>query len=446
MTQQLIVIGGVAAGMSAAARARRINPNLTVFVYEQGPHISYGACGLPYLIAGDIADYRALIARTPEQMARQGVTVYLHHQVTTLDPVARTVTVRDRQAGRTFEQRYDALVIATGASPVLPPLPGLELPGVFALRSLEEGLALQRFIAAHQPRRAIILGGGYIGVEMAETFRRLGLAVQMIIRSGQVLRPVLDDDVRALVEQELTRQGVEIIADEPVAFEGRDRLERVVTRDGVYPGDIALLSIGVRPNVTLAQAAGVTLGPTGAIATDDHMRTNLPAVYAAGDCAEAFHIVSGRPAYVPLGSTANKQGRVAGTNAAGGEATFGGIVGTTVLRAFDLAVARTGLTTAQAQALGYTVQTTLIEATNLAHYFPGATPIHVKLVVDDATGRLLGGQIVGGEGVAKRIDVLATALHHRLTVADLQQLDLSYAPPFAPVWDPLLVAANVAAK
>ena len=446
MTQQLIVIGGVAAGMSAAARARRINPNLTVFVYEQGPHISYGACGLPYLIAGDIADYRALIARTPEQMARQGVTVYLHHQVTTLDPVARTVTVRDRQAGRTFEQRYDALVIATGASPVLPPLPGLELPGVFALRSLEEGLALQRFIAAHQPRRAIILGGGYIGVEMAETFRRLGLAVQMIIRSGQVLRPVLDDDVRALVEQELTRQGVEIIADEPVAFEGRDRLERVVTRDGVYPGDIALLSIGVRPNVTLAQAAGVTLGPTGAIATDDHMRTNLPAVYAAGDCAEAFHIVSGRPAYVPLGSTANKQGRVAGTNAAGGEATFGGIVGTTVLRAFDLAVARTGLTTAQAQALGYTVQTTLIEATNLAHYFPGASPIHVKLVVDDATGRLLGGQIVGGEGVAKRIDVLATALHHRLTVADLQQLDLSYAPPFAPVWDPLLVAANVAAK
>jgi len=446
MTQQLIVIGGVAAGMSAAARARRINPNLTVFVYEQGPHISYGACGLPYLIAGDIADYRALIARTPEQMARQGVTVYLHHQVTTLDPVAQTVTVRDRQAGRTFEQRYDALVIATGASPVLPPLPGLELPGVFALRSLEEGLALQRFIAAHQPRRAIILGGGYIGVEMAETFRRLGLAVQMIIRSGQVLRPVLDDDVRALVEQELTRQGVEIIADEPVAFEGRNRLERVVTRDGVYPGDIALLSIGVRPNVTLAQGAGVTLGPTGAIATDDHMRTNLPAVYAAGDCAEAFHIVSGRPAYVPLGSTANKQGRVAGTNAAGGEATFGGIVGTTVLRAFDLAVARTGLTTAQAQALGYTVQTTLIEATNLPHYFPGATPIHVKLVVDDATGRLLGGQIVGGEGVAKRIDVLATALHHRLTVADLQQLDLSYAPPFAPVWDPLLVAANVAAK
>ena len=234
--------------------------------------------------------------------------------------------------------------------------------------------------------------------------------------------------------------------DKPVAFEGSHRVEKVVTEAGSYPCDVALLSIGVRPVVELAQAAGVTLGRTGAIATDDSMRTNLPDVYAAGDCAEALHLITGRPDYIPLGSTANKQGRVAGTNAAGGEAAFGGVVGTMIVRAFDLAVACTGLTAAQAQELGYTVRAPMIRAKDVTHYFPGAADIHIKLVVDEGTDRLLGGQIIGRPSGIKRIDVLATALHHRLTVADLQRLDLSYAPPFAPVWDPILVAANVAAK
>jgi len=449
MAQRLIIIGGVAAGMSAAAKAKRVNRDMQVVVYEKGPYISYAACGMPYFIAGDVADCRSLLARTPEQMAKQGVEVHVYHEVTAIDPAAQTVTVRDLEGGRQFTQKYDRLVIATGARPAQPLLPGSDLEGVFVLRALEEGQAIRRFLVEHgehRPARALVLGGGYVGVEMAETFRRLGLEVKMAIRSGQVMRTALDDDVRALVEKELARQGVEIVAGKPVACEGIRRVEAVVTEDARYPCDVVLAGVGVRPEVSLAQAAGVALGATGAIATDGHMRANLPGVYAAGDCAEAFHLVTGKPTYVPLGSTANKQGRVAGTNAAGGEATFGGIVGTMVVRAFDLAVARTGLTATQAQTLGYTVRAPLVEDVDASRYFPGVAPIHVKLVVDDETDRLLGGQIVGRRGVAKRIDVLATALHHRLTVADLQQLDLSYAPPYAPVWDPILVAANVAAK
>jgi len=449
MGDRLIVIGGVAAGMSAAAKAKRVNREMEVVVYEKSPYISYAACGMPYFIAGDIADYHSLIVRTPEQMAKQGVEVHVRHEVLAIDSDARTVFVRDLDAdgGREFAQRYDKLVIATGASAARPSLPGVDLAGVFVLRSLEHGRAIHRFLIEHDPRRAVVLGGGYVGVEMVETFRRLGLEARMVIRSGKVMRKTLDDDVRALVEEELAHQGVEVVTGKPVAFEGDGRVEAVVTEDGAYhPCDVALLGVGARPEVSLARAAGVALGATGAIATDSHMRTNLPDVYAAGDCAEAFHLVAGKPAYIPLGSTANKQGRVAGENVAGGEATFGGVVGTMVVRVFDLAVARTGLTATQARSLGYSVRAPMIRAMDSSHYFPGASSIHVKLVMDEETGRLLGGQIVGRKGVAKRVDVLATALHHRLTVPDLQRLDLSYAPPFAPVWDPILVAANVAMK
>ena len=239
---------------------------------------------------------------------------------------------------------------------------------------------------------------------------------------------------------------MEVIAGTPLSYEGTRRIEAIVTRDDRIPCDIALLGMGAEPNVGLAHGAGVALGATGAIATDDEMRTNLPDVYAAGDCAEVLHLVTGEPDYIPLGSTANKQGRVAGTNAAGGKETFGGVVGTMVVRVFELAVARTGLTVDQARAAGHPVRATMITGNAIAGYFPNAADLHVKLVTDDRSGRLLGGQIVGHRGVVKRIDVLATALQCRLTVDELRRLDLSYAPPFAPVWDPILVAANVAVR
>jgi NADPH-dependent 2,4-dienoyl-CoA reductase/sulfur reductase-like enzyme len=437
--------------MSAAAKAKRENRELEVVVYEQGSFISYAACGMPYLIAGDVPDYRALVVRTPEQMARQGVQVHLHHKVRAIDPDAKTVQVRDLQGGRAFVKNYDQLVIATGACAAQPLLQGSDGAGapprgVLALRSLKSGLAIQRFLAERKPRRALVIGGGYIALEMAETFRRLGLDVSLLIRSGKVLRATIDDDVRPLVEEELARHDVEILKGQPLGFEGNPDLEAVVTTEGTVACDLVLLGVGAEPNVDLARKAGIATGRTGAIATDSRMRTNHPDVYAAGDCAEALHLVTGKPAYIPLGSTANKQGRVAGTNAAGGEASFGGVVGTMVVRVFDLIVASTGLTAAEGQAAGFVVEETKIQAKNISHYFPGASDIYVKLVTQAQDSRLLGGQIVGAGGVAKRIDVLATALYSSMTVTDLQRLDLSYAPPYAPVWDPILVAANVAAK
>jgi NADPH-dependent 2,4-dienoyl-CoA reductase/sulfur reductase-like enzyme len=446
MAERLVVIGGVAAGMSAAARGKRTNRAMDVIVYQQNAYISYAACGMPYLVSGEIADYRSLIVRSPQQMAEQGVQVHVRHKVTGIDTQAQRVTVQELDGAREFTQEYDRLVIATGARPAQPPLPGADLEGVFALRSLESGMNLLSFIKKHQPRRAVVIGGGYIGIEMAEAFRHLGLDVKMLVRSGKVMRATLDDDIRKLVEGELAHQGVDVLRDSPVAFEGNQSLQAVVTEGSRYPCDVALVAIGARPNVELGHSAGIALGATGAIATDAHMRTNIPGVYAAGDCAEALHLVTGEPAYIPLGSTANKQGRIAGTNAAGGNATFGGVVGTMVVRAFSLAVSRTGLTSAQAHASGYAPRETVIHAKDISHYFPGAEDVHVKLVTAKDTGRLLGGQIVGQHSVAKRIDVLATALHHRLTVPELQRLDLSYAPPFAPAWDPILVAANVAAR
>ena len=446
MGKRLIVIGGVAAGMSAAAKAKRTQRDLEVLVCEKGSFISYAACGMPYFLAGDIADHRELIVRTPEQMVKQGIDVRLRHEVTAIDAEAGTVTVQAQDRGRDLSLDYDKLVIATGARSAWPSLEGSDLDGVFALRSLESGLALHRFLAEHKPKKAVILGGGYIGIEMAETFRRLGLQVTMVIRSGEVLRATVDDDIRELVKTELDHHGVEVIQDVPISFEGTRQLQAVITAGGRHPCDVALLGLGAEPNVEIALAAGVLLGPSGAIATDASMRTNLPGVFAAGDCAEALHLVTGQPAYIPLGSTANKQGRVAGENAGGGQAVFGGIVGTMVLRCFGLTVATTGLTAASARDAGFQVQETTIRAKDISHYFPGAEDLHVRLVADADTGRLLGGQIAGKHGVAKRVDVLATALFNRMTVGQLRQLDLSYAPPFAPVWDPILVAANVAAK
>lgn len=446
MPQRLVVIGGVAAGMSAAAKAKRENRELEVVVYEQGAYISYAACGMPYWLAGEIADHRELIVRTPQQMAKQGVQVHILHQVTEIDAGQRLVTVRNHQSRKDLTTGYDNLVIATGAHAAHPELPGSRLAGVLALRSLESGLVLRRFLEEQCPHRAVILGGGYIGVEMAETLRRLGVKVTMLIRSGRVLRSALDDDMRELLQAELERHGVLVRQGEALAFEGANRVEAVVAQDRSYPCDLVVLGIGARPNVGLAHAAGVALGRTGAIAVDSQMKTNLPGIYAAGDCVEVHHRVTGQPDYIPLGSTANKQGRVAGTNAAGGQATFAGVVGTMVVRAIELGVASTGLTAGRAQDLGYSFAETRITAKDLAHYFPGAADMTVKLVTESPTGRLLGGQIIGRPAAAKHIDVLATALHQRLTVDQLQQLDLAYAPPFAPVWDPILVAAGQAVR
>jgi NADPH-dependent 2,4-dienoyl-CoA reductase/sulfur reductase-like enzyme len=396
-----------------------------------------------------IEDHNTLVVRTPAQFAKQNIKVHLHHEVTEIVPQNRRLRVTNLKDGHSGYEGYDKLLIATGGRPtVLPDFSLGDLGGVFVLRAVEDGLAIRDFIRRERPRRAVIVGAGYIGLEMAESFHALGLETTVIGRPPQVLKR-FDADMAQLVQDELESKGIRLsLGDEVKALEGdaQGRVRRVVSSKDAFEADLVLLALGVRPNVALAQAAGVALGQTGAIATDPQMRTNLPNVFAAGDCAEAYHRITGRGAYIPLATTANKQGRLAGTNLGGGHAEFEGIVGTAITKALDVYAALTGLAEKEAQALGYTVRSTIIQAGSRAHYYPGGRPMHVKLVVEEGSGRLLGGQIVGDEGAGPRINVLATALHNEMTIEELSRLDLAYVPPIAPVWDPLLVAANVALK
>lgn len=446
MAKRVIVIGGVAAGMSAAAKARRSDPGLEIVAYERSGYVSYGSCGFPYAIKGEIARVEDVVVRTPERFAKQGITALVRHEVLEIDPAGGTVLVRNLNNGAEFRDRWDALVLTTGGAASRPPFPGVNLPGIFTLRTVEDALAIQQWIREHRPTRGVIIGGGYIGLEMAEALDAHGIQLTVVERLPQVL-PNLDPEMASHVQAELARQSVEVRLDQPVeGFGGDERVREVVAGGQRIPAEIVILAVGVKPNVELARAAGIALGPTGAVAVDDHQRTNLPGIWAAGDVAEALHRVTGRPAWVPLGTTANKQGRVAGENVAGGDARFPGIVGTAVVKVFDLEAASSGLSEARARVGGYEVETVSATANSRAHYMPGHQPIHVKLVYESGSRRLLGGQLVGVEGVAKRIDIIAAALHQGWTVDELAELDLSYAPPFAPVWDPILVAANLARR
>ncbi|PDW04565.1 FAD-dependent oxidoreductase [Candidatus Viridilinea mediisalina] len=444
MGKNIVIIGGGAAGMSAAAKARRTDPSLNIVVYERSGYVSYGACGFPYAIKGEIAQVEDVVVRTPAQFAKQNIQAHVGHEVLTIDRAAQTLRVRERASGAETEVGWDALVLTTGGAPTRPPLQGIDLPGVFALRTVEDALAIRTWIEQERPTRGVIIGGGYIGLEMAEALAAHGIALTLVERLPQVI-PSLDPEMAAHVQAELEQQGVTLRLEQAVeVLVGSERVREVQVAGTSIPADIVIMAVGIRPSVTLAQAAGVTLGPTGAVAVDDHQRTSVPNVWAAGDLAEAHHLVTGRPAWVPLGTTANKQGRVLGENLGGGDARFGGIVGTVVVKVFDLEAASSGLSEQRAQAEGFEVKTVSATAGSRAHYMPGHQPIQIKLVYEATTRRLLGGQLVGREGVSKRIDTIATALHAGWRIEQLAELDLSYAPPFAPVWDPILVAANLA--
>ncbi|WP_105318410.1 FAD-dependent oxidoreductase [Thermus tenuipuniceus] len=440
MGKRMVVVGGVAGGASAAAKAKRENPDLEVVVYEKSGWVSYGACGLPYVLSGEIPRLEKLVARTPEEFQKQGIRIHTHHEVVDVDPELRTLTVFDHREGRTLQDRYDHLVLATGAKPTLPPVPGTEQEGVYTLRSMEDGESILK--ALEGARRTAILGAGYIGLEVAEAFRKRGLEVTLLELKDRPL-PHWDGEVGHLLREELERHGVEVWTGvRVVALRGQGKVEAVETSEGVVPADLVVVATGVRPNTLLAQAMGVALGPTGAIATDERMRTNLEGVYAAGDVAESFHQVLKRPYWLPLGDVANKHGRTAGAVIAGKEARFAGVVGTAIFKAFGLAVATTGLSQEAALREGFQAKKVFIQSRDGAHYYPGSQPLWVELVYEEGTGRLLGGAVVAHGHGALRIDALAALLHQGGTVEDLLALDLAYAPPYSPVWDPLLIAAQ----
>jgi NADPH-dependent 2,4-dienoyl-CoA reductase/sulfur reductase-like enzyme len=422
---RLVVIGGVAAGLSAAARARRIDPSLEITVLEKGAAISYGACGLPYFIEGRVRAER-LIVHTPEYFRQErNIAVRTGARVVSISHPRREVALDGGE-----RVHYDKLAIATGARPRTGDFEGATLPHVFTLHTLDDAERLKAYLRDKQPKRALVIGAGYIGLEAADALRRNGLAVTVVERSAHVLGRG-DAELTKVVRERLERFRVEL--------QLNTRVSDVTGRE------LAILATGLRPNVEIAAEAGVETGHTGAIRVDEHMETNLPGVYAAGDCAEAPHLITGRPAYIPLGTTANKMGRVAGANAAGRRERFGGIVGTAIVNIFGMGVAFSGLSVDQARREGFSPVSARITAPSRPGYFDGK-PITVELVADAGSRRLLGASAWGEDGVAGRINVVATALHNRMRVEDLEQLDLAYAPPFATVWDPVPIAAQQLSK
>ena len=446
--KRVLIVGGVAAGTSAAAKAKRTNPDLNITLYQREPFVAYSACGLPYFIGGAVPDHTALIARTPAQFARDGITVRTEHEVLDVDSAAGRITVRDLAAGTTFHDHYDHLVLATGAGVRCPPVPGIDLKGIFRLRSLVDGLAISQYLAERKPASAVVVGAGYIGIEMAEAFLGLGIRTTVVDLLDQVLGTV-DSDMAALIEAAMREAGVAVHLGaklEQLEGDAADRVTCVCSTGDTLGGEIVLLATGVTPNTELARAAGVALGPRGAMLIDGLGRTNVERIYGAGDCCTVNHRVLDQPAYIPLGTTANKQGRTLGAFLGGVERPFAGVVGSSVTKFRDVQIASTGMSVTMARQAGYAVRSQRIESTDHAGYYPNARPMHVKLVCDASSGKLLGGQIVGFEEVAKRVDILAVALATGMTVEELAWSDLTYAPPVSSVWDPVLVAAQALAK
>jgi NADPH-dependent 2,4-dienoyl-CoA reductase/sulfur reductase-like enzyme len=440
---RLLVIGGSDAGISAGLRARELDQTVEATLVVADAYPNFSICGLPYYLSGDVPDWRDLAHRTSANLEAAGLELLLDHTAQAIDPAAKQVTVTD-PAGTDHQLSYDRLVIGTGAVPVRPPIDGLDLPGVHVLHTMADTFALHRALTG-DARSAIIVGGGYIGLEMAEAFTARGLSVTLVEQAPAVM-PTVDQALGELLGHELGRHDVQVVNDVTIKaiHHQADGLTVAGEPDFTATADLVLVVVGVRPDTDLAVAAGVETGVRGALRVDRHMRTNLPDMLAAGDCVETWHRLLDRPAYLPLGTTAHKQGRIAGETAVGGTAEFAGSLGTQVVKVFELAVARTGLRNQDAREAGLDPVT--VGSVEFDHklYYPGAHQLHLRMTGDRQTGRLLGAQLLGDQRaqVAKRIDIPATALFHHMTVEALSDLDLSYTPPFGSPWDAVQMAAQ----
>jgi NADPH-dependent 2,4-dienoyl-CoA reductase/sulfur reductase-like enzyme len=441
---RLVILGGVAAGTKAASRARRLDPEMEITVYQEEPEPSISECGLPYLLSGVVEERDDLVARTPEKFAEKDIDALVRHRVERIDATGKNLSVLNLKTGQAFEDAYDRLVIATGARAVLPPIPGAEVEGVFKLRFLTDSDEIGRYIEEQSPKKATIVGGGYIGLEVAENLCRLGMEVSLIEGEDRVAL-AYGPEVSENVEAELEANGVGVYTSERVdEFTGEGRVWGVKFGDRELETDLVIVGVGIKPNVELATEAGVETGTTGAILVDRHMKTSVPDVWAAGDCVETTNLVSGRPTWVPLGDTANQMGRVAGTNAATGDETleFPGILGTGIFKVFGLDVGKTGLSEKEAEDAGFEFVSAGLWAYDRAAYYPGAGKIFLKLIADRATGRLLGAE-AAGSGADKLTDICAAALWGRLSYPDLVNIDLAYAPPYGPALSPVIQAATI---
>ncbi len=442
--KHLLIIGGSDAGISAALRAREVDPSVDVSVIVADRYPNYSICGLPFFLSGEIADWHDLAHRKAADIAREGINLLLEHTAQEIDPAGKTVTVVDAR-GESRHVPYDKLVIGTGAVPARPPIEGLDLPGVYLMRTMTDGLTIHARLETDRPESAVIVGAGYIGLEMADALARRGLDVTVVEYFPSVLTTV-DASLGGLVEEELKRHGLEVATSVAVQAIAQQGEKLAVTGSGGFrtEADLVLVATGVRPEATLAASAGVETGRWGAIRVNQAMETNVPDVHAAGDCVETWHHLLEQYVYLPLGSTAHKQGRVAGENALGGQAAYAGTLGTQAVKVFDLVIARTGLRDKEAVDASLDPLTVEIETWDHKVYYPGAHKMRVRITGDRETGRLLGAQLIGHRQaeISKRVDVFATALFHNMAIDTLNDVDLSYTPPLSSPWDPVQMAAQ----
>ncbi len=451
-TQRLVIIGGVAGGASAAARARRLSEEAEIIVLERGPHVSFANCGLPYFVGGEIVNEEDLLVQTPKSLhSRFNLDVRVNSEVVSIDRTAKVVNVRDLANGREYALPYDALVISTGAAPLTPPIPGIEREGHFTVRNVPDVVRIKSWISESEDTRAVVVGGGYIGLEMAEQLvRHGGVSVLLVEALPQVMAP-LDPEMAAWLHLELKQHGVELCTGSAVAaFEAPTdaepaRASIVVLKDGRrLPADVVILGMGVKPESALAKAAGLEIGERGGIRVNDRMQTSDPAIYAVGDVVEARDVITGAWSLIPLAGPANRQGRIAADNIMGRSASYNGTQGTAVLRLFGLTAGCTGANEKALRTAGIACEVLHLHPASHAGYYPGAEPIALKVLFAPDTGKLLGAQAVGRDGVDKRLDVFATALKAGMTVHDLAELELAYAPPFGSAKDPVNLAGMAA--
>jgi NADPH-dependent 2,4-dienoyl-CoA reductase/sulfur reductase-like enzyme len=441
---KVIVIGGVAAGMSAASKIKRIDKAAEIVVYEKGSYLSYGACGLPYYVAGINEDYTKMIARTKEEFEKTGMKIHLRHEIVKVVPEKKQVMVKDLEEGKLFIDSYDKLMISTGTVPVVPPLKGKDLKGVYVLKTLEDGLILKKAVEGSHIRNVVVVGGGYIGVEVAETLCHTGKNVRIVELAPRVLGP-FDVELTDMVQKRMVEEGISLNLSEKVEeIIGSQTVSGVRTNRGIYEADLIVLAIGVRPATAFLNGSGIALARNGAVIIDREMRTNIQDIYSAGDCAEVYHKVKEENSFIPLGTTANKCGRLAGENIMGKHNKYVGTLGSAAIKVLDYELGRTGLSESEARALSMDYKTVFVTANDHPAYYPNPTPIWIKLIYEDRTHRILGAQAIGKKGAVMRIDMFAIAIHNNMTTEDLGMVDLCYAPPFAGVWDAVHIACNAA--
>ena len=439
---KVVIIGGVAGGATAAARLRRLDEQAEIVVFERSGYVSYANCGLPYYIGGVIEDPAALTLQTPESFfARFRIDIRVRHEVTAIHPEKKTVLVKRLETGEVFEERYDKLILSPGAKPTQPRLPGTGLDKVFTLRTVEDTFRIKDYILQHRPKSAVLAGGGFIGLELAENLRELGLDVTIVQRPKQLMNP-FDPDMAAFIHSEVRRNGIKLALGRTVeGFVQRDGGIDVLLKDEApLRADMVVLAIGVTPDTALAKEAGLELGIKGSIVVNDRMETSIPDIYAVGDAVQVKHYVTGADAVISLAGPANKQGRIAADNICGGDSRYPGSQGSSVIKVFNLTAASTGINEINAKKAGLEADAVVLSPMSHAGYYPGGKLMTMKVVFEKGTCRLLGAQIVGYEGVDKRIDVLATAIHAGLTAAQLKDLDLAYAPPYSSAKDPVNMA------